>query len=121
MNVLNQPCSATIAEIDHDAYRDAQDVIEAQREEYADGHNWTLDAEATMRGWTDAEWAEQLQELPPSRLAAIARYATRGLTDWIPGEAGSIADEIWAKDALQYIRTNQSDLARRHYIETGEL
>jgi len=121
MNIFDMPCSATAAEIAQDSMRDAQDVIQAEREAEAGLIDWILHAESVMATWTDRDWADQLSELSPTKLGNIGLFLAHHFTVINLSEGGMIAAEIFAEDTIKAIRANQAALARDHYLDTGEL
>jgi hypothetical protein len=93
------------ARIDREA--EAHETEQESREAYAKTVDWT----EQLRGWNDY------------RLSAVFDTLVCEVTDWIPypdwgtaiGRNGALLN------ALKELRDHQAELARQHFLDTGEM
>ena len=109
------------ARIDREA--EAHETEQESREAYAKTVDWKEVGEQAIRDMSEADKAEQLREWNDYRLSAVFDTLVCEVTDWIPypdwgtaiGRNGALLN------ALKELRDHQAELARQHFLDTGEM
>ena len=92
------------------------------RETDANSIDWNQIGEDAINNFSEADKADQLREFADYRLAALFDMAIRELTNWNP-RVNSINEGTCrypVEVGLKQIRETQADLAKAHFLETGE-
>jgi hypothetical protein len=111
------------ARIDREA--EAHETEQESREAYAKTVDWKEVGERAIRSMSDNDKVEQMENsIAHHHLARVFDFIVLELTDWIPmpNSIDRAADVDWdVQHALHKIRDHQAELARQHFLETGEL
>jgi hypothetical protein len=92
------------------------------READADCINWKQIGEDAIRDFNQSDKADQVREMPDYRLAKLFDMAIVQITNWYP-RTNTIhegTNNFSVEVGLKQIREKQADLAKAHFMETGE-
>jgi hypothetical protein len=93
-----------------------------ERESDANSINWNQIGEDAIRNFSEADKADQVREWADYRLAALFDMAVVQITNWYPRipQYEQASSNLYIEYGLKDIREVQADLARKHFLETGE-
>ena len=106
-----------------DAQAEAHESEQERREAEAAKIDWKEVGEQAIRDMSEADKADQLRDWPDYRLADLFDLAVVHLTNWYP-RINSInrgTNEHLVELGLKSIRDHQAELAKEHFMKTGEL